>query len=847
MKNQYFIPLNSSDCLTPSSVGYKAARLAEMFRHHYPVPEGCVITSHAFRDFCVHNNIRLDAITNVSFAGLHQAIINGDFPAHLQAQLEQAIQAFPFSQFAVRSSSVCEDSLEYSMAGQFDTFLSTPKDSVEEMIKRCWASMFSEAVISYAEKNNMPIAYEMGVIVQRQVQSLFSGVIFTMEPMTKSTDHLIVEWVSGLGDKLVSGQIVPERLYLNRLAPVIPKTSNLPEPLNQGLAQLVTDALEIEKLFNHPIDIEWAIDAAGLVILQARPITGLSNQDIVLWTNVNMVENFPQVLTPFTWSIVDRFYIYYVKNLFRLFGWRDKNIREIRSIVDNFTGIHGGRIYYNLSNWYEAVYFWPIGKWLKKLLDNFIGQNVPFSFEPASANRWASQGWRRPFKYLFFWGRLFKIYLTADFHLNKYEKVFFEKRNVWRAVPYNQLTAVQLLAILDDLFSNFVDPYYYNPGIVDILAAIFPGSLKLLSNRWLTDYADNTDLLAAQILQGVEIKSTGPAEIIETMARKIQCSKKMQALLIQRQYSELENILDQELRVLFEKFMHHFGGRCYKDCMIVSPTFEERHDLFWELVEKYQRADTNTAQKIDKSGSKKKTTRQKVLQNLSLFRRFIFRLIIKNAHRAIRLREQSRLIRSLLFGEIRQIALALGNQLAAIGHLEDEQDIFYLHHFEIEALVYGKFQFPETLPALIKQRKAALVENEKREPPSFFIRKTGHYFESTSIPETKASHDGSVLKGVGVSGGSSQGCGRIILDPVRDNRLEPGEILITKTTDPGWTPLFKIAGGLILERGGLLSHGAIVAREFGIPAIVGIEGATEKIEDGQMLRMNGDTGEIIIL
>lgn len=223
MKSKYIIFLNSGSCLRPSKVGSKAFRLAEMSTTQCPIPPGFVITVEAFKDFCLYNNLQY-LNKKGSFKDVAEAIKQSDFSQDIRADIEKSLHELPYVEFAVRSSSIAEDGMDYSMAGQFDTFLCTPRESVLNKIKECWASMFNEAVIAYAKKNSLPLSYEMGVIVQKQINPLFSGVLFTIDPMTKSTDYLIIEWIKGLGDKLVSGEVTPERIYINRFAPVIPNT-----------------------------------------------------------------------------------------------------------------------------------------------------------------------------------------------------------------------------------------------------------------------------------------------------------------------------------------------------------------------------------------------------------------------------------------------------------------------------------------------------------------------------------------------------------------------------------------------------------------------------------------------
>ncbi len=844
-KRPFTLPLMAPACTAVQRVGAKAARLSEMGLKHFPIPDGFVVTTDAFDAFCRHNQLSQKIQAPAYDTDLEQAILNAPFPADVKAAIDTTLDNYAFEQFAVRSSAAAEDHATHSMAGQLDTFLCTPKARLYEKIKACWASMFGAAVTAYAHKKAFSPSLHMGVIIQEQIHPALAGVLFTMDPLTKSADHLVLEWVEGLGDKLVSGSVTPQRTTINRHATGAHPPNHLPPLLAQWLSELGILALKAEKLFDGPLDIEWCLTPSGPIMLQARPITGIRGDDQVLWTNVNMVENFPDTLTPFTWSIVNTFYIFYTKHMLKLFGWNEKRLFEARAIVDNLTGVHAGRIYYNLSNWYEAALFLPIGNRLKELLDNFIGQNVPFRFEASTANKWQSKGWRRPLQWVMFWIRLFTISCTAGYHIRQYENAFYRHRKRWRDCPYPHRPLPDLLAVLDTLFYDFVDRYYFNPAIVDLLSAIFPGGLKQLTRKWLSKKHGHTELLSVQLLQGAELKSMQPAKMLQILAEEIAKRPRLQKLLGQKAYLELESCLPDELKSQLNDFLMKFGNRCYNDCTMATPTFEERHDLLWHLVEKYQRAtphsDTQDPHQPPKSGS------ANVLKELPFLRRRAFAWVLKQALRAISLRERSRIIRSLLFGEIRQIVLAIGLQLVVKGHLSKGEEVFYLQWNEIKDLVYGKYQFPETLSETIQLRKQALIKNNRKDPPGFFVLPRSTYFECP--PATRPCHPPNAqrLSGIAVSGGTVQATAKIITDPVNDNRLNPGDILVTRATDPGWTPLFQIVGGLVLEKGGMLSHGAIVAREFGIPAVAGVENATSIIQEGQTLIINGDLGEITLI
>ncbi|CAH1201892.1 Prodigiosin synthesizing transferase PigC [Paenibacillus plantiphilus] len=836
----------STDEADAITVGGKAARLMELHKLRYPVPHGFVLTVQAFLLYCNFNTIDVHN-PHSERSMLADQIKSGAFPQTIKQAVDSALEQYAFESYAVRSSSAAEDGAEHSMAGQFETYLNVSPADVYDRIRACWASIFSAAVAAYNERSDIAHTHtlQMGVIVQEQKHPQYAGVLFTMNPISMDTDYLIIEWVDGLGDKLVSGDVTPDRSIVSRMTGQIPRQTDNPL-LEEALARLVQLALKIEHDYQFPVDLEWCIDGQKVIILQVRPITGLMGKQLVLWTNVNMVENFPSVVTPFTWSIVDQFYQHYTRRMLGLFGWSNDQLARIRSIVDHTTGIHAGRIYYNLSNWYEGAYLLPIGPLLKKLLDNFIGQYVPFQFEPRTDPPVKSQhGSFKALRYGAFAYQFIKLWATAGRKVQQYETGFYAHREQWRSSGYEGQSLDQLLQVLDTLMNRFVSRYYDRPAIVDLLAAIFPGGLKLLIKRWIKDESINNDLAAVHVMQTDDLRSLEPTRLIEEQATLIGMQAQWQQLLEDGKYDELEQQINGEALRVFKLFMHQFGGRCYHDCTIVSPTFEERHDLYWQLVNKYQHVSvhrntsgesSSPAAAIDWLGL--------INQSLPFWKRMAFRFMLRHTHKAIRLREKSRIIRSLLFGEIRQIVLAIGSRLVDKGHLEQNEHVFYLRWNEIEELSYGKFQFPETIPQLIAMRQEAHRNNEKVDPPGLFMREQGRYYQVKDWKEHSQTQEESRLIGIAVSGGRVVGRARIILDPVQDQRLQPGDILVTRSTDPGWTPLFKIAGGLILEKGGMLSHGAIVAREFGIPAITAVEKATASIADGDLLIVNGDTGEI---
>lgn len=829
-------PLSGDDGLSHLEFGFKAARLGEMLRLGLSVPDGCAISVATLEEFC--------AVNGIDRAGTHpervaERIRQGVMPTGLMDELDRWLETRPDERYAVRSSAVAEDGAACSMAGQLETLLDVAAPGIVTAIKRCWAAMFGAAAMAYSAKHRMPHTARMGVVIQRQVDARYSGVLFTLDPVSRSADHFVVEWVEGAGDALVSGRVTPERVLLSRHRAVIP--GSLPAPLRSGVARLVESAHAVERHLACPVDLEWCVNEEGLHLLQARPITAVTTPTSVVWTCTNMSENFPRPLTPFAWSVVDEFYVRYIRTLARTLGVRDAELDVRGGDLHRLTGVQRGRVYYNIKSWYRLLdrHVPGLGGTFRQFLDGYIGQRVPIPMDVTVSRA-------RPLSATSFWGRLVWHLARARRRLPRFERLFLNYRRDMRRRPYESLALGGLVRKLDGLLEEFVERHWHHQGIADFSVLVFPGALEAAVRRWLPHMGDPTEL-TARLVSGVEVRSTDSVALIRRIARQIAEHDILQRWLQSRDYAVLEHALPCAIRDLFDEFMERFGGRCYHESMIASPTFEERTDLFWELVAKYQRAgpavdgDRGDAPAEDDAAA----ALAGCLSGLPAWKRCAFRWLVKRARTAIALREQGRLVQSLLFGEVRRLALAIGRRLVEKGHLRDGDDVFYLHPGEIRDLCYGKLLLPETLHDLVSVRRAALARCETVEPPECFVLEEGDPFELVHRSDHETG--GGDFRGIGASCGVVEGTARVVLDPVLDNRLQPGDVLIARSTDPGWTPLFAIAGGLVLERGGMLSHGAIVAREFGIPAVLGVEGATTRIHDGDRLRVDGRTGNVLLL
>ena len=398
--------------------------------------------------------------------------------------------------------------------------------------------------------------------------------------------------------------------------------------------------------------------------------------------------------------------------------------------------------------------------------------------------------------------------------------------------------------------TGFLDRQWGEAALADFSAMVFPALLQAVATTWLPA---QDAARAPCLLRGLGLKSTEALKLLHALGAWVSARPELLSLLHGERDAELVAALDGEGRDLWQTFLDQFGGRCYQELLLTSPTFDERPDLAWHLVRgvlAVGAADPSTREAAE-AGVRERCTRE-LLGRLPFWKRPIFARLLHDAHRAIAAREEVRLCQGLLYGELRRAALAVGRGLVERGRLERAEDIFQLEAEEVQRLLHNRFLYPETLPTLIHARREAgsAAQANPRSLPSCFVLDEGSEYpfgldESTG-PVPPAGD--TAWRGLGVSSGSVIGAVRVIVDPVAQvGQLRPGEVLVARATDPGWTPLFLIASAAVVERGGMLSHAAIVAREVGIPVVVDVTHATSVLRDGQRVRVNGGTGLVEVL
>jgi pyruvate,water dikinase len=710
----------------------------------------------------------------------------------------------------------------------------------------------------------MPIA-AMGVIVQVQVDARVAGVLFTRSPEAGRDDDMLCEYCEGLADRLVAGEISPSRVAIRRdtLKPCPPNQPGADPALaldDDLLEALGVAALACERLFGGPQDIEWAIDQAGkLWIVQSRPITAPADAGgSVVWSNANVSENFPAPISPLLYSIAARGYEHYFRNLGIAFGISRMRLAAMDQHFRTIIGVHSGRMYYNLSAIHAVLGAVPFGERLTAYFDEFTGTRNPCGTKRTAPNR---QTWQREVLELAnVVVNVARQYLRVDRRVAAFEARIDDF--ALRADPARLagLTAFDLRNLVRE-FMDIRTNRWTGAALADAAAMVCYGALKAAVARVYPADA-GAGALHNALLKGLSgLISAAPVEALWALARDVRTDRGLRELFESFSGDEINRRLRddarlQAFRVAFDDYLTHWGFRCSGELMLTVASFQERPHELLEIIRTYALdSETNPEVRLAEQRADREQTTIRVLRDARAKRvvrwlpwptqATIVKPLLSATQAAIGLRERARLKQALLYSRLRRIVLAIGVRLVDRDVIVERDDVFYLTHEELDQLLSGAAMFPRETAKLIALRRAAHARFESCAPADAFSAAEGAYPEA-SIARSAGTGQTS-FKGTTVCSGVARGTARVLAEVCETRFLKAGDILVTRQTDPGWAPAFLTIGGLVLERGGMLSHGAILAREYGIPTVVGVPGVTQNITTGAGLEVDGDQGHVRVL
>lgn len=852
-------------------IGGKASALLDLAQGSFNIPEWVVVLPSAF-----------EATKNLEQREL------------FEQEVRETISALGGDdRYAVRSSALSEDGIATSFAGQFETYLWVDAKDVVAAVYKVWESGFSERVKAYKEQRMLGGEVEVpAVIIQRMVCSSAAGVAFAVNPTNGDIKTAIVSAVFGLGSALVDGACDADVYEVDQKGQVLSKVfgeKEIKHGIEEGELKTIETPNQKDKVvlqdseiqavaslarkasrhFNKYQDIEWAFEGGQLYLLQSRPITtlGLTLEEqgtVGVFDNSNIAESYIGTTMPLTFSFIRKAYAEVYRQFCRNFGVSETIIQKETQIFDNMLGFVDHRVYYNLVSWYRLLAILPGYQFNKKFMEQMMGVKgeLPEAFlksiETPEAKgldrtkdllRLIKTGFKMLGEYRRLEKSIRKFYIRLDESL---EKVDVQNMRLDELYSYYKLLEKKLMTKWDAPLAN------------DFFCMIGHGLLRSLSKKWLED-----ESLANQFLIGQgDIISAKPAEMIGQMGAYVR-EKALGKLFLEGSLQTIEIEIERlpELRKQINEYLTTFSDRCLDELKLESRTVADDPLVLYRAIG----ANSMNVRRVE-SYDLNQMIEEKVNSKLKGLKRRRYIKVLKAARRLVRNRENLRFERTRLFGRVRQIFLEIGMRWASTGLIDNQEDIFYLEVSEILGVI-DHTATSYNLKELVAVRKLDYERDTlKDDPPRRFMVK-GCFGSSKRIDDfnetihdelTKDMKNGeiergkrqkgeqnsleqlNILTGLGCSAGIVEGYARVVLNP-KESGLQFGEILIARQTDPGWILLFNMAAGVVVERGSLLSHAAIISRELGLPAVVSVEQVTTRIQDGDYIRLDGARGTVEIL
>jgi len=871
------IPLGRVSADAGALAGAKALNLAAMMRARLPVPDGFSVTAEAYRAHV--SALRLGRPQRDCLAAIRELITASELATETAAEIRAAFRRLRTPLVAVRSSGTAEDLPGHSFAGLYDTYLrSTDADGCIGLVKQCWASLWTERAFDYRDKNGFEHAKAaMAVVVQQLVAADAAGVIFTADPVSGSANRIVIEACWGLGEALVSGKVTPDRLVIDRdtervverfvstksvetafsptgspVEQTVPAARADKPSISDAIAlKLARQALRAEKLFGSPQDIEWALAGPNLFLLQSRPITTLGKppgrtvgaeakswEDRQVWSNTNSAEVLPGVLTPLVWSTVGEFIGDLLGSVIGRLGI---------SFGDNpFIGEVAGRAYTNLNTFTGMVRRMPFASRMNQA-QMFGGQNLKPE-DRAKLELGADDLPDikvSPLKTLL---KLPGFLLWMSRHgPGRGREWIAASLDAYEKKPRPDLTRLSEQELSDKAIATLLQMRVGGEGLGYALGGMmFTSVLYDLCKRW---FNDPTGINASRLLAGTgELRSAEAGIDLWRLGRLVADSPELrETVLPAGSWTDLRPRLEitepgRDFLARWDRFLHLHGHHARGEMDMYNPRWREQPDYVLDVVRSFARAGDKADPEVDQRRHAEEREHLKVALMARLrnpVKRWVFDYVVRKAQLSASIRENVKDAAIRVFADTRALVVELGRRLAARGVFADADDIFFLRFPEIEPVVSETAG--NDVRARVAERRAEHERNLALSPPAIIV---GKYDPVKHKPDTvDASAE---LKGLAVSPGIVTGPARVILHAGTE-QVVPGEILVAPFTDPGWTPYFIPAAGIVMDQGGLLSHGSIVAREYGIPAVVNVGPATKLIKTGQLIQVDGDTGRVRIL
>ncbi|MGO1385961.1 MAG: PEP/pyruvate-binding domain-containing protein [Arachnia sp.] len=758
-------------------VGGKAANLGELLHAGFPVPGGFVLTTDAYRS----------AVGDASISTEIEALT---MPENLAQVIRRAYSELPVGPVAVRSSATAEDLPGAAFAGQHDTHLNVEDaDNVIAAVRSCWASLFSERAVAYRKRLGIePDSVAMAVVVQSMVPADMAGVMFTANPVTGARNQVVIDAAAGLGEAVVSGDVIPEHFVVDAKDGIIDSSNG--EGATTGVSAIVGDdqlwelatvGRRIAEHFGHPQDVEWALHSGHVSILQSRAMTALPPAPITMTRLQRALGSIILELIP-----------------------RRPLPMELTSWIVPIAGAHLSEMIDGVSG--VAV---DVGEVVPER-DAIVQELVPPRLRPTRRTpirlaRSLGRGLRRrPGQW------------QADPRLSTYRRGVAELNQLDpSSMGWDELVAVvERTKTLVDIVTELRIDY-------------LPAAFVALAKFRLATLFGRSSATVQEVLGSASTMTRVANQELDALARSADRIPELRELLLnstQERAAERAPLLPPAAQwwVQFQDFLASYGHRETTSILLVhDPTWGQSPATVIGLIQVLLDPES-VGPSTPLSPSAATAAHSGLMQRLA-----------QGVAEAVALREDTHFELSRVAPIIRGAIVEMGRRLVGAGELADAQDVWMLTLGEVTQFSTGTAGDEGVLGVAARRRRIAHAEQA-----------ANPLIATTTLYPGREGSGSALVVGAAGGGGRATGRVRIISTPADFGTLRAGEVLVCQATNPSWTPLFLRAAAVVVDRGGMASHAAIVAREYGIPAVMGAATATTALHDGQLVTVDGDVGEV---
>ncbi|MDQ7092862.1 PEP/pyruvate-binding domain-containing protein [Desulfosporosinus sp. PR] len=881
----YFLTWDEALQSGVQQVGGKGWNLGRLAQYGFKIPLGGVLTTLAYEEFIRHNGLKAEVesisqsvtAANIDEAAnqerlrrLREMIGRGSLPEPIREELRTTLLTWDILKkpVAVRSSAAAEDSVRASFAGIHESFLNVcGLDNIVASVQGCYASLWSNQAVVYRRKLNISDAEVVpGVVVMEMVDAQAAGVGFTCDPQTGRRDLLVINANFGLGESVVTGAIEPDTYYLDSgpwsaLPWLIERKAGRKEGVTRlkegGGTQFVRTAeysarrvlsdenlerlgLLLLRVFealgdcDQHQDVEWVFDGRDFILVQARPVTALPRRTFAaltnhsdIWSNGNYRDAVPMVLSPLSRRLAINTIDAILKYNFSEVGYQLPEGLQ-------FSRFFNGRLYCNLSalQWamFDAVGLLPSG-----FNRGFGGHQPEIEIkdpQPFKGLRGKKRLWRGI--------RYAMTVKQAVKRAGKTRAGVLSSLESLTEKEFSHLSDSEFIRLYDEfgrLQFEFAREFTYLSAaaslpmgkLLNVLTKYFAGKAPIVFNALMV--GGTAGITSAD--HGYRLVELAEIARQDNEAARIIADPSFDPVQWQEELPE-----GSAFKKAFREFIKEYGHRAVYELDMINPRWREDPSYLFGIIR--STVDTADLGKL-KAGQKEKFEQAwlEIKNKVPANKHSAIKKLIAEVQEGAAVKEETKSVEALVIGAFRLVAQELGSRFCTRAMIAEQNDIYFCTWPELVAILRGEWD-GQGLRGLITERKALMRERNAIAPPDLIMDDVPKYSE----PAARAS--GNFLTGMPVAAGRASGLARLLSHPDEGNRLQPGEVLVAPSTDPGWTPLFLKASAVIVETGGFLSHGAIVAREYGIPAVVNIPGVMQVIKEGMQVEVDGYQGKIFL-